>query len=344
MSSLSAAVEAAEATVEEVAEAAGEAGEHQVLSATPPPSSTHNSSKRPNFANPTVGTRCSPRLHAQQQRQTLATPRVLMDTIAESPPSQQSSPDLLATTQQASQGSTVYGTELPPRNITVTQEIMQSQLTALSGINQDGGEATFSPYQGSVENDEELLVPQENFEATQEAISPNQDQAQQMEEPSWNLAEAASDFTFPERMRHFLGHNLISEVNRVTVENCIIAEAGMKMEKSLASTLAIQQDKIVFFYHETIQSLGHDLFESRDLRLRMYERLFKGRQDGYGKKDMMKKWTDIKATMKKQFSKLPRNYHQMSTGVQLKDLYEKLIMDMYKRDYVSVSLISLYCK
>jgi hypothetical protein len=195
-----------------------------------------------------------------------------------------------------------------------------------------------------LKNDEELLVPQEDFEATQEAISPNQDQAQQMEEPSWNLAEAASDFTFPERMRHFLGHNLISEVNRVTVENCIIAEAGMKMEKSLASTLAIQQDKIVFFYRETIQSLGHDLFESRDLRLRMYERLFKGRQDGYGKKDMMKKWTDIKATMKKQFSKLPRNYHQMSTGVQLKDLYEKLIMDMYKHDYVSVSLISPYCK
>jgi hypothetical protein len=37
----------------------------------------------------------------------------------------------------------------------------------------------------------------------------------------------------------------------------------------------------VFFYSETIQSLGHDLFESRDLRLRMYDRLFKGRQDGF---------------------------------------------------------------
>lgn len=137
-------------------------------------------------------------------------------------------------------------------------------------------------------------------------------------------------------MRHFLGHNLISEVNRVTVENCIIAEAGMKMEKSLASTLSVQQDKIVFFYSETIKTLGHDLFDSRDLRLTMYERLFRGRQDGYGKEYMLKRWTEIKAKMKKQFTKLPKNYHQMSTGVQLKDLYQRLIMDNYKRDYVSV--------
>jgi hypothetical protein len=67
-----------------------------------PPSSTNNSSRRRNFANSTVGTRSSPRLREQQQRQNLATPRVLMDTIAESPPSHQSSPNLLAITQQAS--------------------------------------------------------------------------------------------------------------------------------------------------------------------------------------------------------------------------------------------------
>jgi hypothetical protein len=73
----------------------------------------------------------------------------------------------------------VYGTEFPPCNITVTQENMQSQLTALSGINQDEEQVAFSPYQGSVENDGELLVPQENSEAAQEGISQNQDQAQQ---------------------------------------------------------------------------------------------------------------------------------------------------------------------
>jgi hypothetical protein len=41
-----------------------------------------------------------------------------------------------------------------------------------------------------------------------------------------------------------------------------------------------------------------------------------GRKDGFGERDMWKKWQKLKSHMKKMMSNLPNNYHKMKSGTQ----------------------------
>jgi hypothetical protein len=68
----------------------------------------------------------------------------------------------------------------------------------------------------------------------------------------------------------------------------------------------------------------------------MYERLDGGRKDGFGERDIWKKWQKIKSHMKKMMSNLPNNYHKMKSGSQLHQVYRNVVRDHWRADYISL--------
>ena len=53
---------------------------------------------------------------------------------------------------------------------------------------------------------------------------------------------------------------------------------------------------------------------------------------------MWEMWTEMKTEMKKIFSNLPTTYHKMRSGIQLYNVYDKVVRDHWKEDFVSVML------
>jgi hypothetical protein len=139
------------------------------------------------------------------------------------------------------------------------------------------------------------------------------------------LVESAVNYTFPERMRFFLGSNTITNDNRQAVEYCIIGKAGVKVTKNNTCKKMELKKKIVEEYANVICSLDMSLFQSSELRNDMYTRLAGGRMDKYGSKNVWKLWEEFQSKMKKLFTGLPINYHKMASGNQLYDVYNKLV-------------------
>ena len=149
------------------------------------------------------------------------------------------------------------------------------------------------------------------------------------------LVESAINYTFPERVRFFLGGNSITNDNRQAVEYCIIGEAGVKVTKNNTCKKMELKEKIVEEYVNVIRSLDPSLFQSSKLRNDMYRRLAGGRMDKYGSKIMWRLSEEFQSKMKKLLTGLPINYHKMASGNQLYDVYNKVVRDHWKFAYVS---------
>ena len=200
----------------------------------------------------------------------------------------------------------------PIRDIETSQNQEQSQLTQLtyasvaaSGYtsgspplsfgNHEGG---FSDEQGSMEEGEEEKYggdDDEPYEPSEQGLE-NDDMDDQYNE---HFTEASYGYPFDERIKYFLAGNLISKGNRQAVELCILAEAGMTVSQNSSAKQKELMEQICSKYGEIIRTLDPALWSSSDLRHRMYERLDGGRKDGFGERDMWKKWQKLKSHMKK---------------------------------------------
>ena len=159
---------------------------------------------------------------------------------------------------------------------------------------------------------------------------------EQVDEFDEILVESASDYDFPERFRYFMGPFKITYDNRIALEYCIIAEAaGIIVDQNTVANKGQLPTLITEEYAAIIKQLDTTLFASDELRKDMYTRLAGGRMDKYGSKKMWKYWQEIKSDMKKIFTSLPTTYHKMKSGSQLYDVFNTLIRDHWKTEYVS---------
>jgi hypothetical protein len=113
--------------------------------------------------------------------------------------------------------------------------------------------------------------------------------------------------------------------NRVAVEYCIIAEAGIVVDQITVTNKGKLPKLIAEEYAAIIKRLDATLFETDELRKDMYRRLSSGRMDKYGSKNMLKYWQEMKSDMKKIFTNLLTTYHKMKSGTQLYQVFNTLI-------------------
>jgi hypothetical protein len=126
------------------------------------------------------------------------------------------------------------------------------------------------------------------------------DDDEDMEDPfNEHYTEAAYSYLFDDRLKYFLAGNTITKTNRDAVERCIIAEAGMSAGQNTSAKQKELMEQICCKYSEIIRTLDPALWSSSELHYRMYERLDGGRKDGFGERDMWKKWQNLKSHMKK---------------------------------------------
>ena len=152
------------------------------------------------------------------------------------------------------------------------------------------------------------------------------------------LVESAVDYPFNERLTYFLSGGPITKSNRQAVELCVLGEAGRIVSRDKTSRLSSLKRSLVQEYSIVMKSLDSSLFQNNHIRDDMCTRLFGGRQNSYGEKKMWEMWTEMKTEMKKIFSNLPTTYHKMRSGIQLYNVYDKVVRDHWKEDFVSVML------
>ncbi len=74
------------------------------------------------------------------------------------------------------------------------------------------------------------------------------------------LDGAAADFSFPERMKHFLSPLLICDKSRQAVEMAILLEAGSIVSSEHVTNPLARNESLVLRYKECVQSLDDALF------------------------------------------------------------------------------------
>jgi hypothetical protein len=74
---------------------------------------------------------------------------------------------------------------------------------------------------------------------------------------------------------------------------------------------------------------------SEELRRQMNIHLYNGRKGEFGERKMWVIWEQLKSKMKKVFASLPTDYHKMKSGEQLYQVYNRVVRDQFKVDYVS---------
>ena len=58
----------------------------------------------------------------------------------------------------------------------------------------------------------------------------------------------------------------------------------------------------------------------------------------FGEKKMWEKWKQMKTEMKKIFTRLPVTYHKMKSGTQLYEVYDNVIREHWKEQFVSFAV------
>jgi hypothetical protein len=251
----------------------------------PAPKST---SQRKKAKQPSLPTRTSPRLHPQKDAQKeLAQPSFLLPTIAEDPPSpsdSKNSPDILAETQETvtivpepqlggdargdapdddddapdDDDDDASGYASPPvGNVNVSADSQgPSQLTQIASPNVQDRETEFS-----------ICNSPGEFSSLQEAS---------VDDPFHRmLVESAIDYSFGDRVHYFLGGARINNKFRLSVETCVLGEAGkIVCEDMMCAKVSSFKALLAKKYEEIMRSLDPGLFESAQLRDDVCKRMF----------------------------------------------------------------------
>jgi hypothetical protein len=112
------------------------------------------------------------------------------------------------------------------------------------------------------------------------------------------------------------------------------AKAGIIVDLNTVANKGQLPKLITEECYAIIKRLDISLFESEELREDMYMSLAGGMMDKYGSKNMWKYWQEMKSDMQKIFTNLPMTYHKMKSGTQLYQVFNTLIRDHWKNDYV----------
>jgi hypothetical protein len=271
-------------------------------------------SKRSRNKAPATPTRFSPRAHVAAARAATATkptPRRLHDIAEEDEDDSSSnkSPFLLEDSQE------VPGT-IPPMYVDPNSTSdPTSQLTdygkyqSEEEVEEEGEDIHYD----NAQDDPSEVVP---AAATEEEEIGRYDDI---------LIETASDGRFPERLEFFLRGYTISNDTRDAVETCIIAQAGIAVSEDKFASVSQLKNRIVTEYSTAIRTIPSHLFVTQDLREDMLTRLKGGRQPKYGIENMWERWQSIKSEMKRIFTGMPRNFHTMKSGMQMKGVFEQIV-------------------
>ena len=154
---------------------------------------------------------------------------------------------------------------------------------------------------------------------------------------------AAVDFSFEDRIRHFMGSMKINEKNRNSVEAAILIEAGSITYSESTGNAQDKYNMIASKYKDAIESLDSDLFSSDKIRSDMFTRLKGGRANNntgapasFKGKTMWTKYEALRRTLRKVFSNLGQNYHKLGSGVQLHQMNQQIIRQQFRLVYVSL--------
>jgi hypothetical protein len=278
--------------------------------------------KRSRNKAPTPPTRCSPRAHVAAARVAAATkptPRRLhaIEEQDEEDFSCNKSPFLLEESQE------VPGTDVPPMYVDPNSAAdPTSQLTDYGNYQyQAEDEVDEYPTQKEAED-----VHFDNAQDDPSEVVPAPAGAtEEIGHYDDILIETASDGKFPERLDFFLKGYTISNDTRDAVETCIIAQAGIAVSDDKFASVAQLKNRIVAEYSTAIRTIPSHLFVSQEVREDMLTRLKGGRQPKYGVDNMWERWQAIKSEMKRIFTGMPRNFHTMKSGTQMKAVFEQIV-------------------
>ena len=149
---------------------------------------------------------------------------------------------------------------------------------------------------------------------------------------------AAEDYTFHERVMHHLGGRRIDQNNRLAVELVCILETGTIVTDK--HTMDSQEIDVHFEeeYVKIIDAFKPEDFQERSLQSVMRHKLYRANKPLQGHR-LRKKFREIRAEIRAEWIPLlPTNVSQIASGNQLRDMYKKLIIKMYRISNVSNNL------
>ena len=152
---------------------------------------------------------------------------------------------------------------------------------------------------------------------------------------------AAEGFNFHDRVLHFLRGNFITRNTRLVVEMCILIEAGSSTIAERPTTSERRFQMVHDKYIAIINGFKQEHFgESPDLQALMSRKLYNAKQDMKGER-LWDKFKECRGTIRSKYMPLlPNNLATIPSGNQLRDVYNKFILDRYKECNVSFCTVT----
>lgn len=160
----------------------------------------------------------------------------------------------------------------------------------------------------------------------------------EVEANSGALDWAADEFSFIDKVMHFLRGERIRQANRAVVEIALLIECGTFITDQQLVSNPDKYRQMKERYLQLIQEIPDEHFESQLVRNLMSTRLYKAQKDFTGDR-LFAKFQDFRSECRTLTSMLPSDLASLPSGNQLHDLYKAFVLSRYKDMNVSVSFL-----
>ena len=145
---------------------------------------------------------------------------------------------------------------------------------------------------------------------------------------------AVSDFSFVDRLIHFLRGEKIYPENRASVELAILCQAGADTYDRGLTDSNGREDAILQAYKSLLDEIDVIAFSSPSFKEEMSVRL-KGAQKPLNGASLWVKYKAARLELRKLHSTFPNDFSKMPSGKNMWDLYDQHIISLFRHARVS---------
>lgn len=152
---------------------------------------------------------------------------------------------------------------------------------------------------------------------------------------------AAQEFSFHDRVVHYMRGRNVTEKNRAAVELCILCEAGTAVVNSGTTDDQGKATLIVSKYKEILSGFDSSFFSSDSIKTKM-SKCLKYSQGEFNGATMWTNYAKFRKEARKIHASLPATFSTMKSGEQLCDVFQRYVINTLKSAPANVSTVSQY--
>lgn len=150
---------------------------------------------------------------------------------------------------------------------------------------------------------------------------------------------AAEEWSFNDRLRHYMRSSSINQNTRQPVEFTLMVEAGAYVTEQEAMPAHERNAKMLRRYRDLIRDIPDEYFSDLRLKSQMKDRYYQGQRDFDGAR-LWDKYKDvIQQVRNKYINILPNNLANLPSGTSISEHYNSFVLAKYREANVS-SLIA----